>query len=441
MGFWKNVKKLINDDIVTTDDQFREQKEAMPPVRTCCMCGAPETDVHLIIRGEDNHYICDRCATMIHYQLEQTYKYADTVQQQENETEDEYVDVPVPHEIKKYLDQYVIGQDEAKIRLSVAAYNHYKRIYQQEDNVDIEKTNIAVLGNSGSGKSLLVKTLGKFLDVPVTIADANSLTQAGYVGEDVESILSRLLQAANYDVEKAERGIVVIDEIDKIARKGDNPSITKDVSGEGVQQALLKMLEGAVINVPPHGGRKHPEKEMIQIDTKNILFICCGAFVGIERAIEKRLNKQTVGFKKESDKNKYDKDDILKYISPEDLINYGMIPEFVGRVPIITYVKPLDKAALRSILTEPNNAIIKQYVKLLEMDDVKLKFEEEALDYIVDKAIEIKLGARALRSIVEEIMTKYMYDIPSSKRKKLTITRDMAKSAYEERIEGLKIIA
>ena len=339
--------------------------------------------------------------------------------------------LPHPRQIKEYLDEYVIGQDEAKRFLSVAVYNHYKRLNQPKDDVDIEKSNIIIVGPTGTGKTLLAKTIAKQLSVPFTIVDATVLTEAGYVGEDVESILTRLLQECDYDVAKAERGIVFIDEIDKIARKSDNPSITRDVSGEGVQQALLKLLEGSVVNVLPKGGRKHPEAPMVPVNTQNILFICGGAFDGIEKKIAQRLNTQVVGFDAVGNRKNIDKNNMLQYIAPQDLKAYGLIPEIVGRLPILTFLHPLDKSALRRILTEPRNAITKQYMKLLAMDGKNLVFEDDALDYIVDKAIEYKLGARGLRSLSETVMMEVMYEAPSMKQTKIVITRELAQQKIE----------
>lgn len=342
--------------------------------------------------------------------------------------------LPKPQDIKEYLDQYVIGQDNAKKHLAVAVYNHYKRLLQSKDDndVEIEKSNIIMVGSTGTGKTLLARTIAKLLKVPFTIVDATVLTEAGYVGEDVESILSRLLQVADYNVEEAEKGIVFIDEIDKIARKSDNPSITRDVSGEGVQQGLLKLLEGSKVNVPPQGGRKHPEQKFIEVDTRNILFICGGAFDGIEKKIAQRLNTNVVGFNAASSSAVIDRRDIMQYIAPQDLKSFGLIPEIIGRLPVLTYLKPLDRAALRKILTEPKNSIIKQYVKLFEMDGIKLVFEPAVLEYIVDKAVEFRLGARGLRSIVEAIMMETMYSLPSGKEKEFVVTLDYAKSQMDK---------
>ncbi len=342
--------------------------------------------------------------------------------------------VPKPKEIKAFLDQYVIGQDAAKRYLSVAVYNHYKRLAQEhgDDDVDIEKSNIILVGPTGTGKTLLAKTIAKLLDVPFTIVDATVLTQAGYVGEDIESLLTRLLQVADYDVEKAERGIVFIDEIDKIARKGDNPSITRDVSGEGVQQGLLKLLEGSIVNVPPQGGRKHPEQKMIPVDTKNILFICGGAFDGIEQKIAHRMNSHVVGYSTDSRRRHINKDDFMRHVAPQDLKSFGLIPEIIGRLPIVTALDRLDRDALRRVLTEPKNAITRQYVKLFAMDGVTLEFADDALDFIVDKAIEFKLGARGLRSIVETIMIDAMFEVPSADEKTFTVTADYCRRKLDE---------
>lgn len=418
----------FKDFILNVFKGDNKNSQQTPPERHCCMCGAPASDSKLLIKGIDNNILCEKCATAVFLQMGNVYHYMENqAKPQKQEEEPDYVEVPIPTEIKKYLDQYVIGQDDAKVKLSVAVYNHYKRIYQEPDeDVTISKSNVVICGAPGSGKTEMVKTIGRLLDVPVVIADANSLTQAGYVGEDVESILASLLQEADYDVAKAERGIVIIDEIDKIARAGANPSITKDVSGEGVQQALLKMIEGAVINVPPQGGRKHPEQKNIAIDTTNILFICCGAFVGLERIVANRKNMTTVGFKKSSNASEeLDKSDLLKYLIPDDLRTFGLIPELVGRLPIITYVKELDKSALRLILTEPKNAVLKQYQKLMSMDGVKLEFTDDAIDYIVDRSYDTKLGARGLKSIVEEIMTPFMYNIPATHETELIINKEL----------------
>ncbi|GAB6012272.1 ATP-dependent Clp protease ATP-binding subunit ClpX [Viscerimonas tarda] len=391
----------------------------------CSFCGRSDKEVNLLIAGISGH-ICDSC-------VEQAYLIVKESLEAENNTGLDKNNLPTPQQIKEFLDSYIIGQDDAKRYLSVSVYNHYKRLIQNadDDGVDIEKSNIIMVGPTGTGKTLLARTIAKKLHVPFAIVDATVLTEAGYVGEDIESILTRLLQAADYDVPAAERGIVFIDEIDKIARKGDNPSITRDVSGEGVQQGLLKLLEGSVVNVPPQGGRKHPEQRMIAVDTKNILFICGGAFDGIERKIAQRLNTQVVGYASSKKNADIDRSNFLQYITPQDLKSFGLIPEIIGRLPILTYLNALDRAALRRILTEPKNSIIKQYVKLFRMDDVALTFDEEVFEYIVDKAVEYNLGARGLRSIVETIMMDAMFTIPSTKEQKLYVTREYA----EERLE------
>ncbi|MFC2308192.1 MAG: ATP-dependent Clp protease ATP-binding subunit ClpX [Bacteroidota bacterium] len=392
---------------------------------TCNFCGRSERDAGLLISGIGVN-ICANCVESAHKILEEEFK-------RQKEFKVDTAETPKPREIKAFLDQYVIGQDEAKKFLSVAVYNHYKRISQLTDDndVEIEKSNIIMVGATGTGKTLLARTIAKKLHVPFTIVDATVLTEAGYVGEDIESILTRLLQAADYNVAAAEKGIVFIDEIDKIARKGDNPSITRDVSGEGVQQGLLKLLEGSVVLVPPQGGRKHPEQKMVEVNTKNILFICGGAFDGIEKRIASRLNTNVVGFR---DKTSVaiDKSNIMQYISPQDLKAFGLIPEIIGRLPILTYLEPLDRNALKRILVEPKNSIIKQYQKLFGMDNVELSFDEEVIDYVVDKAIEYKLGARGLRSIVETIMIDVMFDIPSEHKDKLRIQLEYAKDKVEK---------
>lgn len=393
----------------------------------CTFCGRSDKDVNLLINGISGA-ICDDC-------VQQAYEI---IREQTRSVKNPFGlskrELPKPSDIKKFLDQYVIGQDDAKRYLSVSVYNHYKRLLQKisADDVEIEKSNIIMVGATGTGKTLLARTIARLLHVPFAIVDATVLTEAGYVGEDIESILTRLLQASDYDVEAAQRGIVFIDEIDKIARKSDNPSITRDVSGEGVQQGLLKLLEGSIVNVPPQGGRKHPDQKMIAVDTKNILFICGGAFDGIEKKIAQRLNTRVVGYSANKEIAAIDRNNMLRYITPTDLKSFGLIPEIIGRLPILTYLNPLDRSTLRSILTEPKNSIIKQYFKLFEMDSIELTFDEEVYEYIVDKALEFKLGARGLRSIVEAIMMDAMFTMPSGKNKALHVTLDYAKEKFEK---------
>lgn len=401
------------------------------PKKKCSFCGRSEDDVNMLISGLSG-YICDDC-------IKQAYNILETAGAVDDPKKGKggarkLAEVPKPMDIKAYFDEYIIGQDEAKRSLAVAVYNHYKRLQQPEDEtgVEIEKSNIIMVGSTGTGKTLLARTIAKLLDVPFTIVDATVFTEAGYVGEDVESILSRLLQVADYDVAETERGIVFIDEIDKIARKSDNPSITRDVSGEGVQQGLLKLLEGTVVNVPPKGGRKHPDQNYTQVDTKNILFICGGAFDGIETKIARRLNTHVVGFNSIQNTAKIDKNDLMKYVLPQDLKAFGLIPEIIGRLPVLTYLKPLDREALRKILVEPKNSIVKQFTKLFEMDGIKLTFTDGALDYIVDKAVEYKLGARGLRSIVESVVNEAMFELPSKDVKELEVTRDYAAQELEK---------
>ena len=396
--------------------------------RKCSFCGRSENEVGFLITGM-NGCICDSCS-------EQAYEITkEALRQSQGKAEElNLKELPKPQQIKEFLDECVIGQDDAKRYLSVAVYNHYKRLLQNadEDDVEIEKSNIIMVGSTGTGKTLLARTIAKLLHVPFTIVDATVLTEAGYVGEDIESLLTRLLQVADYNVAEAEKGIVFIDEIDKIARKGDNPSITRDVSGEGVQQGLLKLLEGSVVNVPPQGGRKHPDQKMIQVNTKNILFICGGAFDGIERKIAQRLNTNVVGYSAAKETVKIDRGNMMQYIAPQDLKSFGLIPEIIGRLPILTYLNPLDRNALRSILTEPKNSIIKQYVKLFKMDKIELVFQPEVFEYIVDKAIEYKLGARGLRSIVETIMMDMMFELPSKKVKSFEVTLDYAQKQMDK---------
>ena len=405
----------------------------------CSFCGRSENEVSILITGM-NGFICDQCVAQA-YEITQSIAENNAANDEKAASKEASQskfngtkDIPKPQEIKEYLDQYVIGQEDAKRYLSVAVYNHYKRLSQPDtdDGIEIEKSNIIMVGSTGTGKTLLARTIAKLLNVPFTIVDATVFTEAGYVGEDVESILTRLLQVADYDLEATQRGIVFIDEIDKIARKSDNPSITRDVSGEGVQQGMLKLLEGTIVNVPPKGGRKHPDQEYIHVDTRNILFICGGAFDGIERKIAQRLNTHTIGYNSVQNTRKIDKKDMMQYIAPQDLKAFGLIPEIIGRLPVLTHLNPLDHDALRRILVEPKNSIVRQYIKLFKMDNIELTFTTEALDYIVDKAVEYKLGARGLRSIVETIMTDIMFTAPSQKISKFELTKQYAEEQLEK---------
>lgn len=435
MKYWRKILKQTNKPFGSKLRHYRYM-EKNKEVK-CSFCGRKKEEVNVLIAGISGH-ICDNCISQANNIVKEE------LAQKASQNLKYNLSLSKPAELKKGLDQFVIGQEDAKRALSVAVYNHYKRLLQKpsesESDIQIEKSNLILVGKTGTGKTLLAKTIAKMLNVPFCIADATVLTEAGYVGEDVESILSRLLQSADYDVQAAERGIVFVDEIDKVSRKGDNPSITRDVSGEGVQQALLKLLEGSSVSVPPQGGRKHPEQKMIQVDTKNVLFICGGAFDGIEKIIERRIKTQPIGYSSAQDEI-FDEENLLKYISPLDLKKFGLIPELIGRFPVLTYLDPLDKESLLRILTEPKNALIKQYVKLFEMDDVQLSFEKKVLEFIVDKAVEYKLGARGLRSICEAILNDAMYEIPSKKdAKSFKVSMDYAKKQFEKsRISQLKV--
>ena len=405
----------------------------MAKKKVCSFCGRDESQVNLIISGLHG-FICDDCAKQAYEIAESTGAYGSAAANKKPTDAFTLKEIPKPRKIKEYLDQYVIGQDDAKRFLSVAVYNHYKRLQQHidDDGVEIEKSNIMMVGSTGTGKTLLARTIAHLLNVPFTIVDATVFTEAGYVGEDVESILSRLLQVADYDVAATERGIVFIDEIDKIARKSSNPSITRDVSGEGVQQGLLKLLEGSMVNVPPKGGRKHPDQDYVHVNTRNILFICGGAFDGIEAKIAQRMNTHVVGYDNVQSTAQLDRENMMKYILPQDLKSFGLIPEIIGRLPMLTYLKPLDREALRNILTEPKNSLVRQQVKLFEMDGIALTFDQEALEYMVDKAVEYKLGARGLRSIMEAVMMEAQFESPSWKKKSFTVTKEYAQQQLEK---------